>query len=51
MSKNLLSIVRDIQQTPDTHLALRLRIRGVTLFAEIHGVVYNERDRKFAFYP
>ena len=50
MSKNLLSTVRDTEQTPDTYLVLRLRIRGVTLFAEIHGVEYNKMDTKFAFY-
>jgi len=42
--------MRDTEQTPDTHLVLRLRIRGVTLFSEIHDVVYNEMDQKFGFY-
>jgi len=50
MSKNLLSIVRDTERTSDTHLVPKLRIRGVITLSEIHGVVYNEMDRKFAFY-
>jgi hypothetical protein len=44
-------MVMDTEQTSDIHLVLRLRIHGVALFSEIHGVVYREMDRKFVFCP